>query len=105
MVPKPPRLGFSLVATPNKTSLFWTMHWQPGIPPGNTADSYEIYDVLCAPDGRVVAILECFTHSPTVYYCNALTPTGEWRRLGADSNYDTTVTGPSVLPSLRSIAI
>ena len=81
------------------------MHWQPGIPPGNTADSYEICDVLCAPDGRVVAILECFTHSPTVYYCNALTPTGEWRRLGADSNYDTTVTGPSVLPSLRSIAI
>jgi hypothetical protein len=66
------------------------MHWQPGIPPGNTADSYEIYDVLCAPDGRIVAILECFTHSPTVYYCNALTPTGEWRRLGGGSNYDTT---------------
>jgi hypothetical protein len=57
---------------------------------GNTADSYEIYDVLCAPDGRIVAILECFTHSPTVYYCNALTPTGEWRRLGAGSDYDTT---------------
>ena len=58
--------------------------------PGNTADSYEIYDVLCAPDGRIVAILECFTHSPTVYYSNTLTPTGEWRRLGAGSDYDTT---------------
>jgi hypothetical protein len=72
-----------LVATPNKTSLFWIMHWQPGIPPGNTADSYEIYDVLCAPDGRIVAILECFTHSPTVYYCNALTPAGKWMHFRA----------------------
>ena len=101
MIPKPPRLGFSLVATPNKTSLFWIMHWQPGIPPENTADSYEIYDVLCAPDGRIVAILECFTHSPTVYYCNAASG-------GASAPAATTtrpVTGPSVLPSLRSIAI
>jgi hypothetical protein len=66
------------------------MHWQPGIPPGNTADSYEIYDVLCAPDGRVVAILECFAHNPTVYHCNAMTASGEWVRISGRRNYDTT---------------
>jgi hypothetical protein len=41
------------------------------------------------PDGRVVAVLECFAKSPTVYYCNALTPAGERMRIGAGSDYDT----------------
>jgi len=59
------------------------------MPPDDTADSYEIYDELCTPDGRVVAILECFGWNPTVYYCNALTPAGKWMRIGAGSNYDT----------------
>jgi hypothetical protein len=43
-------------------------------PPGNAADSYEIYDKLDTPDGRVVV---------------ALTPAGEWMRIGAGSDYDT----------------
>ena len=66
------------------------MNWRPGMPPGDTADSYEIYDELCTPDGRIVAVLVCFTHNPTVYYCSALTPAGEWMRLGGGNNYDTT---------------
>ena len=65
------------------------MNWRPGKPSGNTADSYEIYDKHYSPDGRVVAVLECFAKSPTVYYCNALTPAGEWMRIGAGSDYDT----------------
>jgi hypothetical protein len=65
------------------------MNWRPGKPPGNTADSYEIYDKLYTSDGRVVAVLECFAKSPTVYYCNALTPAGEWMRIGPGSDYDT----------------
>jgi hypothetical protein len=27
--------------------------------------------------------------NPTVYFCNALTPAGEWMRIGAGSDYDT----------------
>jgi hypothetical protein len=69
---------------------FAPMNWRPGKPPGDTADSYEIYDELYTPDGRRVAILECFTSNPDVYYCNALTPAGKQVRLGAGSNYDTT---------------
>jgi hypothetical protein len=53
-------------------------------------DGYEIYDELCTPDGRVVAVLECFAMSPTVYYCNAVSPAGKHMRLGAGSSYDTT---------------
>ena len=56
------------------------MNWRPGIPLGDTADSYEtyeIYDELCTPDGQVVATLACFVWNPTVYYCNALTPAGK----------------------------
>ena len=69
---------------------FGLMNWRPGMPPDDTADSYEIYDELSMPDGRIVAVLVCFAHDPTVYYCSALTPAGEWMRLGGGRNYDTT---------------
>jgi hypothetical protein len=42
------------------------------------------------PDGRVVAILDCLAHNPTVYHCNAMTPSGEWARISGRRNYDTT---------------
>ena len=66
------------------------MNWRPGKPAPNTADSYEIYDELCTPGGRVVAVLERFAMSPTVYYCSAVTPAGKhvWRSFVG--NYDTT---------------
>ena len=63
-----------------QVSLTEPMNWRPGIPLGDTADSYEtyeIYDELCTPDGQVVATLACFVWNPTVYYCNALTPAGK----------------------------
>jgi hypothetical protein len=63
------------------------MPWRPGALSGHK--DYEIHDELFAPDGRCVAVLECFTTNPTVYYCNALTPAGEHRRLGAGMNLDT----------------
>ncbi len=66
------------------------MNWRPGMPPDDIPDNYEIYDELCTPDDRIVAVLACFAHNPTVYYCSALTPAGEWMRLGGGSNYDTT---------------
>jgi hypothetical protein len=67
------------------------MNWRPGKPPRDTADGYEIYDELCTPDGLVVAVLECFAMSPTVYYCNALTPAGKHvRHHSAGRNYDAT---------------
>jgi hypothetical protein len=72
------------------------MNWRPGKPAPNTADSYQVYDELCAPDGRVVAVLECFAMSPTVYYCNAVTPTGKHMRLAPTATTQR-VTGPSVL--------
>ena len=53
-------------------------------------EGYEIYDELCTPEGRVVAVLECFALSPTVYYCNAVTPAGKHVRLSAAGNYDAT---------------
>jgi len=50
---------------------------------------YEIHDELYTPDGRYVAVLECSTSSPAIYYCKALTPAGEHRRLGTCRNLDT----------------
>ena len=64
------------------------MIWRPGKPP--TAEGYEIYDELCTSGGRVVAILECFAMSPTVYYCSAVTPAGKHVRRSFAGNYDTT---------------
>jgi hypothetical protein len=57
------------------------MPWKPGALSGDP--DYEIHDLLYTPDGRCVAVLECFATNPDVYYCNALTPAGEHVRLGA----------------------
>jgi hypothetical protein len=62
--------------------------WHPGALSGDP--DYEIHDELYTPDGRCVAVLECFTTNPAIYYCNALTPTGEHVRIGAGRNLDTT---------------
>jgi hypothetical protein len=64
------------------------MNWRPGKPP--TVEGYEIYDELCTPEGRVVAVLECFAMSTTIYYCNAVTPAGKHLRVRAGSDYDAT---------------
>ena len=64
------------------------MGWRPGKPP--TVEGYEIYDELCMPGGRVVAVMECFAISPTVYYCSAVTPAGKHVRRSFAGNYDTT---------------
>src|SRR5215472_7028979 len=58
-----------------------SMPWKPGALSGHP--DYEIHDELYTPDGRCVAVLECFTSSPDTYYCNALTPSGDLVRLGA----------------------
>ena len=65
-----------------------TMPWRPGALSGHP--DYEIHDELYTPDGRCVAVIECFATSPTIYYCNAITLAGEWRRMGAGRNLDTT---------------
>lgn len=62
--------------------------WRPGALSGH--EDYEIHDELYTADGRCVAVLEVFTTNPEVFYCNALTPEGEHKRLGAGTNYDTT---------------
>jgi hypothetical protein len=64
------------------------MPWRPGALSGDPG--YEIHDELYTPDGRCVAVLECFATSPTVYYCNAITPQGELVRFGAGRSLDTT---------------
>ena len=44
------------------------------------------------------AVLECFAKSPTVYFCNALTPAGEWMRSVSAATTTQRATGPSALP-------
>jgi len=63
-----------------------SMPWKPGALSGHP--DYEIHDELYTPDGRCVAVLECFTSSPDTYYCNALTPSGDLVRLGAGDSLD-----------------
>lgn len=58
-----------------------TSGWRAGALSGHA--DYEIHDELYTADGRCVAVLECFTTNPTIYYCNALTPEGEAKRIGA----------------------
>lgn len=62
--------------------------WRAGSLSGD--NDYEIHEELYAPGGQCVAVIECFTTNPTIYYCNAITPAGEHRRLGAGCNLDTT---------------
>ena len=62
--------------------------WRPGALSAHR--DYEIHDELYTPDGRCVAVLECFSAHPTVFYCNAITPSGEHQRIGAGCNLDTT---------------
>jgi hypothetical protein len=74
--------------------------WRAGALSGH--EDYDIHDELYTPDGRCVAVLEVFTTNPTVYYCNALTPQGEHRRLGAGSDYDTTKDWAERVAGLRA---
>jgi hypothetical protein len=85
-----PSLRSGGLATYRRLSYSETMNWRPGKPPANTADNYEIYDELCTPDGRVVAVVECFAMSPTIYYCNAVTQAGKHLHVRAASDYDAT---------------
>lgn len=62
--------------------------WQAGALSGDR--NHDIHDELIAPDGRCVAFVQCFSSNPDVYYCNAMTPDGEWRRLGAGFDYQGT---------------
>ncbi len=41
------------------------------------------------PDGQVVALLEVF-YEDGPFYCNAVTPQGEWKRIGAGSTWEGT---------------
>jgi hypothetical protein len=63
------------------------MPWRPGALSGDPY--YEIHDELFTPDGRCVAVLECFATNPDVYYCNAITPAGEHVRFGAGDSLET----------------
>lgn len=62
------------------------MAWQAGALSAHP--DYEIHDELVDTSGQVVAVLECFATNPTIYYCNAITPSGEHKRLGTGRSLD-----------------
>jgi hypothetical protein len=61
------------------------MGWCAGALSGDP--DYEIHDELWTHDGRRVAVLECFTYNPDIFYCNAITPAGR-RQFGAGHSLD-----------------
>lgn len=76
-------------------------HWRPHAPDaeeiayygrdGGFVEVFEVADDLVAPDGVPVALLMSFPTNPDAFYCSAReASTGNWLRLGAGYDYQTT---------------